>query len=75
MRPSSTGISATIIDFGLSRLDAHGKTVHTHIDEEVFEGVGEQWDVYRAMREAMADDWSDYHPISNVMVSSLTLIA
>lgn len=66
---------ATIIDFGLSRLEmpGHGST-STPLPDEVYEGVGNQWDVYRAVRdriesadEAASDAWTTFHPITNVL--------
>lgn len=59
---------ATIIDFGLSRLDMP-ESVWTPLPDEVYEGVGAQWDVYRAMRDRLGNDWEGFHPITNVMVS------
>lgn len=44
--------------------------MYTPLPAEVFEGKGKQWDVYRAVKGAAADDWAGYHPITNVMVSS-----
>jgi len=68
--PLSTGIQTTIIDFGLSRLNAaDGRVIHTEIHSEIFEGVGDQWDVYRSMRDIAKSDWNAYHPVTNVMVS------
>lgn len=37
---------------------------------EVFEGVGDQWDVYRAMRDRIGGDganWTVYNPITNAL--------
>lgn len=44
-------MTATIIDFGLSRLSIDEEVRWTPLPEEVYDGVGAQWDVYRAMRE------------------------
>ncbi|WOO77920.1 Serine/threonine-protein kinase haspin hrk1 [Vanrija pseudolonga] len=72
---SATAVRATIIDFGLSRLEipGHGST-STPLPDEVYEGVGNQWDVYRAMRDriesaddAASDAWTAFHPITNVL--------
>ncbi|TXT15882.1 hypothetical protein VHUM_00385 [Vanrija humicola] len=71
---SATAVHATIIDFGLSRLDipGHGPT-STPLPVEVYEGVGDQWDVYRAMRERIEsvnpepEAWTAFHPITNVL--------
>lgn len=71
--PELTGVKATIIDFGLSRLrDEGGNTTFTPIPDEVMDGVGKQWDVYREMRGGggeRAVDWETYRPITNLMVS------
>ncbi|KAJ3544689.1 hypothetical protein NMY22_g2690 [Coprinellus aureogranulatus] len=67
------GVQATIIDLGLSRMDAgdgaDGRRVQwTPLDEEIFTGEGDyQFDVYRMMRELIGGEWEDYHPMTNVM--------
>ena len=68
---SQTGVNVTIIDFGLSRLSIPGKTSSTWSDlpPEVYEGKGDQWDVYRSMRDQIAGDWAGFHPETNVLVS------
>lgn len=68
---SKTGVKVTIIDFGLSRLSLPGKTSSTWSDlpVEVYEGKGDQWDVYRAQRDLITDDWAGFHPETNVLVS------
>ena len=72
---SETGeLRATVIDFGLSRAKSAvtGELFWTRIPEDVFDGQGEQWDVYRAMKtyiEADGDDWDGFHPVTNLMVS------
>jgi serine/threonine-protein kinase haspin len=72
--PYSTGVKATVIDFGLSRLKAADeRVIWSEIPQEVFEGAGDQWDVYRAMRNKVQGDWKGYHPSTNVMVSCLLL--
>ncbi|EIW67554.1 hypothetical protein TREMEDRAFT_64143 [Tremella mesenterica DSM 1558] len=67
--PSSTGIKTTIIDFGLSRLDQQFtfEPIYAELPEEVYEGVGDQWNVYRNMREVVRDRWEGFHSITNVM--------
>ena len=71
----SHGIKTTVIDLGLSRMNAgdgaQGVKVHwTPFDEEIFEGKGDyQFDVYRMMKEANNDDWEVFTPTTNVMVS------
>jgi hypothetical protein len=50
------GYKATMVDFGLSRVDhpisGDRDPYFTPIPEDVFSGVGDQWDVYRAIRDA-----------------------
>jgi hypothetical protein len=67
---SDTGVKVTIIDFGLSRLSIPGKPASTWSDlpPEVYEGKGDQWDVYRSMRDVIGDDWAGFHPETNVLV-------
>ena len=73
-RPSmdnySSGVIATIIDLGLSRMDASPTEVHwTAFEPEVFEGEGDyQFDIYRMMRNHNGDSWREYKPLTNVMV-------
>ncbi|KAH7930725.1 hypothetical protein BV22DRAFT_1000095 [Leucogyrophana mollusca] len=66
------GVKATIIDLGLSRMDAldgeGSKTYWTPFEEEIFEGEGDyQFDVYRMMRAYNGDSWEEYRPFTNVM--------
>ncbi|KAL1739484.1 hypothetical protein HDZ31DRAFT_68883 [Schizophyllum fasciatum] len=68
------GIEATLIDLGLSRMDAGdgkgGERVHwTPFDSEVFDGEGEyQYEIYRMMRLVHTGrNWSDFKPLTNVM--------
>lgn len=45
-------------------------TASTPPPDEVFEGEGNQWDVYRAMRRRVQDaesSWTDFHPITNAL--------
>jgi hypothetical protein len=67
---SQTGVKVTIIDFGLSRLSLPGKSSSTwsELPAEVYEGKGDQWDVYRSMRDQIAGDWAGFHPETNVLV-------
>lgn len=77
--PAVSGIKATIIDFGLSRLDMPMATptpaqmptraTWTELPVEVYDGKGEQWDVYRSMKGLFGEDWEGFKPISNVLVS------
>jgi hypothetical protein len=66
---STCGVQTTIIDFGLSRLDLGAKQIHAALPEDVYEGVGAQWNVYRGIRDLVKGDWKGYHPETNVMVS------
>ncbi|KAF9651097.1 hypothetical protein BDM02DRAFT_3139766 [Thelephora ganbajun] len=72
-RPSmddySSGVIATIIDLGLSRMDASPTEVHwTLLEPEVFEGEGDyQFDIYRMMRDHNSGSWKEYRPLTNVM--------
>ncbi|RDB19923.1 Serine/threonine-protein kinase haspin hrk1 [Hypsizygus marmoreus] len=67
------GVQATLIDLGLSRMDAGdgagGEKVHwTPFDDEVFMGEGDyQFDVYRIMKEHNGGEWDDFNPVTNVM--------
>ncbi|EDR12771.1 uncharacterized protein LACBIDRAFT_311589 [Laccaria bicolor S238N-H82] len=67
------GVQATVIDLGLSRMDAgdghDGDEVQwTPFDDEVFMGEGDyQFDVYRMMKDVTGGTWEAFHPITNVM--------
>jgi len=69
----SSGVIATIIDLGLSRMDASPTEVHwTPFEPEVFESEGDyQFDVYRMMKDHNSGSWKEYRPLTNVMVSTL----
>jgi hypothetical protein len=71
---SQTAVKVTIIDFGLSRLSLPGKSSSTwsELPAEVYEGKGDQWDVYRSMRDQIAGDWAGFHPETNVLVRLIT---
>ena len=76
MDDASFGVCATIIDLGLSRMnagDGAGASVHwTPPEAEVFDGEGDyQFDVYRMMRRHNGDEWAAFRPLTIVMVSSL----
>jgi serine/threonine-protein kinase haspin len=65
-------VQTTIIDFGLSRLALpSGEVALTPLPEDVYDGVGEQWDVYRQMKSLVGEDWQDFHGETNVMVHTL----
>ncbi|KAI9519086.1 hypothetical protein NQZ68_031357 [Dissostichus eleginoides] len=64
------GVLVRIIDYSLSRLEIDGLTVSCDIsnDEELFMGQGEyQFEIYRLMRQENGNNWSNYHPHSNVL--------
>lgn len=75
------GVRATLIDLGLSRMDAGdgdgGEMIHwTQFEDEVFMGEGDyQFDVYRMMREHNGGDWEDFKPLTNVMVGPFHIIS
>lgn len=71
MDDPSLGITATIIDLGLARIDqGKGGSFWTQFDAEIFEGEGDyQYDVYRMMYESNGGRWESYQPLTNVMVS------
>jgi hypothetical protein len=64
-----------MVDFGLSRVDhpilGDQDPYFTPIPEDVFSGVGDQWDVYRAIRDLVDDesdgDWAGHLPRTNLM--------
>jgi hypothetical protein len=69
------GVQATLIDLGLSRMDAgdgsdEGEDVQwTPFEDEVFMGEGDyQFDVYRLMNWCTGGNWKGYYPLTNVMV-------
>jgi hypothetical protein len=71
--PTFIGLKATIVDFGLSRVDhpESDEPYFTPIPEDVFEGVGDQWDVYRGVRDLVdasaQGDWAAHLPRTNLM--------
>ena len=71
--PTFIGLKATIVDFGLSRVDhpESEEPYFTPIPEDVFEGVGDQWDVYRGVRDLVdasaQGDWAAHLPRTNLM--------
>jgi len=67
----SSGVITTIIDLGLSRMDASPTEVHwIPFEPEAFEGEGDyQFDIYRMMRDHSGGSWEEYRPLTNVMVS------
>ncbi|KAF8622109.1 hypothetical protein AX15_007244 [Amanita polypyramis BW_CC] len=67
------GVQATVIDLGLSRMDASDsngfeKIYWTPFDGEIFMGEGDyQFDIYRTMRDHVGIRWESFHPLTNVM--------
>lgn len=67
------GVQVTIIDLGLSRMDAgdgsqKDNVQWTPFDDEIFMGEGDyQFDMYRMMRDHTKGKWDGYHPLTNVM--------
>ncbi|XP_051801352.1 serine/threonine-protein kinase haspin, partial [Acanthochromis polyacanthus] len=64
------GVLVHIIDYSLSRLEIDDLTVSCDIsnDEDLFLGQGDyQFEVYRLMRKENGNNWSDYHPRTNVL--------
>ncbi|TKS68159.1 Serine/threonine-protein kinase haspin [Collichthys lucidus] len=64
------GVLVRIIDYSLSRLEIDDLTVSCDIskDEELFMGQGDyQFDIYRLMRQENGNNWSNYHPHTNVL--------
>ncbi|XP_045902288.1 uncharacterized protein haspin [Micropterus dolomieu] len=64
------GVLVRIIDYSLSRLEIDDLTVSCDIskDEELFMGQGDyQFDIYRMMRQENGNNWSSYHPHTNVL--------
>ncbi|WFD42332.1 non-specific serine/threonine protein kinase [Malassezia psittaci] len=67
--PRAAYIRATIIDYSLSRMTIDGK-IHAYDfnDPALFQGEGDsQYDVYRTMRALTVNQWSDFHPSTNVL--------
>ncbi|XP_034450496.1 serine/threonine-protein kinase haspin [Hippoglossus hippoglossus] len=64
------GVLVRIIDYSLSRLEIDDLTVSCDIskDEELFMGQGDyQFDIYRLMRQENGNNWSNFHPHTNVL--------
>ncbi|MEQ2236518.1 hypothetical protein ILYODFUR_013678 [Ilyodon furcidens] len=64
------GVLVRIIDYSLSRLEIDDLTVSCDIsnDEELFMGQGDyQFEIYRLMRQENGNEWSSYHPHTNVL--------
>ncbi|TYJ56443.1 hypothetical protein B9479_002846 [Cryptococcus floricola] len=69
LSPTYTCLTTTIIDFGLSRLalPPHKTPTWSSLPEELYEGKGKQWDVYRSMKDRIDGDWEGFHAITNVL--------
>lgn len=86
--PAFSGLKASIVDFGLSRVDRPMASADfdkdqqvrsasprdpyfAPIPEDVLDGIGEQWDIYRETRDLVDTqangDWSVHLPITNLM--------
>ncbi|XP_065588051.1 serine/threonine-protein kinase haspin [Cyrtonyx montezumae] len=66
----TAGIHVNIIDYTLSRLEKDGLTVFCDLstDEDLFQGTGDyQFDIYRQMKAENSNNWTDYHPHTNVL--------
>ncbi|EIW82311.1 hypothetical protein CONPUDRAFT_123093, partial [Coniophora puteana RWD-64-598 SS2] len=63
------GVQVTLIDLGLSRVNAgRGDIYFTTPEDEVFEGEGDyQYDVYRLMQRVHKRRWDGFNPMTNVM--------
>ncbi|XP_037530260.1 uncharacterized protein haspin [Nematolebias whitei] len=64
------GVLVRLIDYSLSRVEIDDLTVSCDIsnDEELFMGQGDyQFEIYRLMREENGNNWSTYHPRTNVL--------
>ncbi len=64
------GVLVSIIDYTLSRLEINDLTVFCDIseDEELFTEQGDyQFEIYRLMRQENGNNWSNYHPHTNVL--------
>ncbi|KAM4751380.1 uncharacterized protein haspin isoform 2-T2 [Anableps anableps] len=64
------GVLVRIIDYSLSRLEIDDLTVSCDIsnDEELFMGQGDyQFEIYRLMKKENGNQWSSYHPHTNVL--------
>ncbi|XP_073326586.1 uncharacterized protein haspin [Pagrus major] len=64
------GVLVRIIDYSLSRLEIDDLTVSCDIskDEALFMGQGDyQFDIYRLMRQENGNNWTEYHPHTNVL--------
>lgn len=82
--PNATNVSVTIIDYTFSRatMPDNSPIFNPMSDESIFEGnstVDLQFDIYRHMRDLVADeetgkkDWDAYVPVTNVLWLSLLL--
>ncbi|KAF8309153.1 hypothetical protein DL93DRAFT_2141714 [Clavulina sp. PMI_390] len=76
MNSQENGIKATIIDFGLSRMEYRdgdrrenkALPLYTTLEEAIFQGEGDyQYDVYRMMRVINGDDWESFNSFTNVL--------
>ncbi|XP_047024912.1 uncharacterized protein LOC124633656 [Helicoverpa zea] len=69
------GVSATIIDYSLSRVSlplAGGESAALYndlaADDSLFDAVGDyQFEVYRLMRDKLGNDWKNFAPYTNIL--------
>lgn len=70
VREDGAGVNATIIDFGLSRMQiGRGNApLWAPIEDEILLGTGDyQFDIYRMMHSHTAGKWEAFHPLTNIM--------
>merc|ERR1712059_80348 len=71
---TTEGVSTTIIDFSLSRMEVEGNIIFNNLalDPDLFKAKGKdqggdyQFDIYRKMKDNNQDSWSEFHPRTNV---------
>ena len=70
----TNGVSASIIDFSLSRLSKDGFVIHQDLahDEDLFNGTGDyQFEIYRKMKEETGNKWERFCPKTTHFLASL----
>uniref|UniRef100_T1IIX0 non-specific serine/threonine protein kinase n=1 Tax=Strigamia maritima TaxID=126957 RepID=T1IIX0_STRMM len=68
MQIISHKVRATMIDFGLSRLE-EDCAVFVELDkQDIMSGTGDyQFDIYRKMQGLIGNDWGNFYPKTNIM--------
>ncbi|CAN8005181.1 unnamed protein product, partial [Ixodes hexagonus] len=64
------GVSVSLIDYSLSRLQKGGTVIFTDLSEDatLFEGTGDyQFEVYRLMKKHNGNDWKSFTPYTNIL--------